>query len=221
MSSETKTRESARTEDHNSFIKRFRLKMTPADIEKLDYAYDMAKYGHQNQFRESGERYFEHVRATAIILADELGITDVDIIIAALLHDMLEDSFLLTPNRIKITFGERVATLVYSLTKPKRGDPRFTSDHERHSWYFDQLRASSMETKLIKLADRLHNMRTLGVCSLEKQKRKIAETKEVYFPFVEDVAKEYPDKASYLSVQLNAALKMFGETTQNQTQLVS
>ena len=145
MNKDTRIKEGTLQEDHDSFLKRFHLKITPAEIERLDYAYEMAKYGHRNQFRETGARYFEHLRATAIILVDELTITDVDVVIAALLHDMLEDSFLLTVPRIKITFGERVATLVATVSKPSKGDKRFSSNHERHQWYFDRLKASSPE----------------------------------------------------------------------------
>lgn len=212
MNKEARIKEGTYQEDHDSFMKRFRLKITLTETERLDYAYDMAKYGHRNQFRESGARYFEHLRATAIILIDELGVSDVDVIIAALLHDMLEDSFLLTPDRIKVTFGERVATLVSAVTKPKKSDQRFTSDHERHLWYFEKLKTASPEAKLIKLADRLQNMRTLDSCSLEKQSRKISETREVYIPLIADIAEDYPDKAGYLSLQLEVALAKLSET---------
>jgi len=215
MNKEARIREGTYQEDHSSFMRRFRLKITPADIERLDYAYDMAKYGHRNQFRESGARYFEHVRATAIVLVDELGITDVEIIIAALLHDMLEDSFLLTHDRIKVTFGERVSSLVSAVTKPKKGDPRFSSDHERHLWYFEQMRVSSPEAKLLKLADRLQNMRTLDSCSPEKQNRKIKETRDVYIPLIADIADEYPDKANYLSSQIEKTLSKLSEMIQS------
>lgn len=212
MNKEARIREGTGQEDHGSFMQRFRLKVTQTDIERLDFAYDMAKYGHRNQFRESGARYFEHVRATAIILVDELGVTDAEVIIAALLHDMLEDSFLLTPDRIKVTFGERVATLVSAVTKPKKCDLRFTSDHERHLWYFKQLKTSSPEAKLLKLADRLQNMRTLDSCSSEKQSRKITETREVYLPLIADIAEIYPNRASYLSSQLEATLTKLSAT---------
>lgn len=212
MDSEGRIKEGTCNEDHESFMKRFKLKVTPADVEKIDFAYDMAKYGHRNQFRESGARYFEHLRATAIILIDELGITDVEMIVAALLHDMLEDSFLLTPERIKITFGDRVSMLVAIVSKPKKNDPRFKSDSERHKWYFEQVAASCVEAKLLKLADRLQNMRTLGSCSLEKQRRKITETREVYFPLIADIAKEYPEKASYLSAQMEIALSKLSQS---------
>ena len=210
--SEGRIKEGTCQEDHQSFMKRFRLKVIPSDVKRIDFAYDMAKYGHRNQFRESGARYFEHLRATAIILIDELGITDVEMIIAALLHDMLEDSFLLTSERIKITFGDRVSVLVATVSKPKKNDPRFKSDVERHQWYFKQIAGSCAEAKLLKLADRLQNMRTLGSCSLEKQKRKIAETKEIYLPLITDVAKEYPEKASYLSAQMESALSKLGQS---------
>ncbi|MCX6739424.1 MAG: HD domain-containing protein [Candidatus Parcubacteria bacterium] len=198
-------------EDHKSFMQRFRLKITPSDMEKVDYAYDMAKYGHRNQFREGGDRYFEHVRATSIILIDELGITDVEVIISALLHDMLEDSFLLTPERIKITFGERTAIMVSAVTKPKKDDPRFVTNDERHAYYFNQVRSACMAVKLIKIADRLQNLRTLSVCSFEKQKRKVKETRDIYFPLLLDIAKEYPEKAEYLSTQMNIAIATLGE----------
>ncbi len=203
---EARVQEGVVGEDHDSFLKRFLLKITPSDIGRLDYAYDIAKYGHRNQFRESGARYFEHVRATAIILVDELGITDVELIMAALLHDMLEDSFLLTPDRIKITFGERVSELVSIVTKPKKSEQRFSSTHERHQWYFEQIRASNPEVKILKLADRLQNVRALSSCSPEKQRRKITETREVYLPLVADIAEKYPDKANYFSIQLESAL---------------
>jgi GTP pyrophosphokinase len=193
-------------EDHDSFLKRFRLKITPDEMARLDYAYDMAKHGHKEQFRESGARYFEHVRAATIILVDELGVTDTEIIISSLLHDMLEDSFLLTPERIKITFGERVATLVSAVTKPKKNDSRFSSDVDRHRWYFAQLKAANPEVKLLKLPDRLQNTRTLGSCSLEKQARKIKETREIYLPLISDIATIYPEQASYLETELNKAL---------------
>jgi (p)ppGpp synthase/HD superfamily hydrolase len=213
MTGKTRKKKAAPPEDHQSFLKRFNLKVTPSDIEKIDYAYEMAKYGHRNQLREGGERYFEHVRSTAIILIDELGITDVDIIIAALLHDILEDSFLLTRERIKITFGERASLLVFGVTKPEKSDPRFASNVDRHIFYDNQVKNSCIGTKLIKLADRLQNLRTLGACPKDKQRKKIQETKDVYFPLIEDVSKEYPEKAKYLLTQMNIAIAALGEVS--------
>lgn len=193
-------------EDHKSFMGRFRLKMTPDDLEKLDFAYDMAKYGHRNQFRESGERYFEHLRATSLILVDELGVTDVEMIIASLLHDMLEDSFLLNVVRIKIAFGERVAAIVDAISKPRKSDQRFGSDRERHAWYFEQIARSDVYSLIVKMADRLHNMRTLGCCSREKQRRKIDETNTVYLPLLERISQEYPKQAAILTEQFRIVI---------------
>jgi (p)ppGpp synthase/HD superfamily hydrolase len=209
VNDQAREKEGTLGEDRESFFKRFILKITPTELERLNTAYDMAKYGHQNQVRESGARYFEHVRATAIILIDELDITDVEMVIAALLHDMLEDSFLLTAERIRINFGERVAGFVSLMTKPKKNDKRFASDHERHLWYFNQLKAATPEVKLLKLADRLQNMRTLGSCSLEKRARKIKETEDIYIPFIADIDQKYPDKAKYLSIQIKTTLSNY------------
>lgn len=196
-------------ENHSSFIKRFKLKITPAELEKLDFAYVIAKYGHRNQLRESGERYFEHPRATAIILADELGITDIELIIAALLHDMLEDSFLLTPWRIKLIFGDRVSSLVSAMTKPNKNDARFNSDGERNSFYFQQLKKAGSDAKILKLADRLHNLRTLDSCLLEKRQRKAKEVKIFSLPLLNDIKEEYPKIAGYLSEKIKAAPPVF------------
>ena len=207
MHSEEDVKENPRHENRESFMARLRLKIKPGDFKILDFAYDLAKYGHRQQFRDSGARYFEHVRETAIILIEELGITDLDIIIAALLHDMLEDSFLLTFERIEIIFGTRVADLVSAVTKPKKNDPAFSSNEERHQWYFDQIRNASVEIKLIKLADRLHNMRTIEFCAPEKIGRKIQETIDVYLPLIGDLQEVYPHKAAYLSEQLDEAIR--------------
>lgn len=198
-------------EDRASFMNRLRLKITPTDLERLDYAYEMAKYGHRNQIRDSGERYFEHLRATAVILIDEIGVSDVEMIMTALLHDMLEDSFLLTTGRIKLTFGERVATLVAAVSKPRRNDPRFKSKQDRHGFYFAQLKDSCVEAKIIKLADRLQNTRTLDACSAEKQSRKTKETVDVYLPLIQDVTLEYPDKGEYFKNQFEALLSKTNE----------
>jgi len=202
-------KDDTRLENRASFMRRFILKITPLDAVKLHHAYRMAKYGHRKQLRDSGARYFDHVRSTAIILVDELGILDIDMIIGALLHDMFEDSFLLTLDLLVLIFGERVAHFVTVLSKPKKGDPRFASDSERHQYYFAQLAAAGPEVKIIKLADRLHNMRTLSFCAPEKQARKIEETRRVYFPLLADIAVKYPEPAQYLNGQLEEALAAF------------
>jgi GTP pyrophosphokinase len=193
-------------EDHVSFLRRFRLKVTPTDLKRLDMAYDMAKYGHRNQFRESGERYFEHVRNTAIILVDELGVYDVELIMAALLHDILEDSFLLKGDRTEMIFGARVAYITTMVSKLPKDDPRFATAEQRLLFYHQQIKTGNWEVKLVKLADRLHNLRTLMSCSLEKQKRKLAETKRSYLPLVRDIGADYPETAKQLEMAFRQAI---------------
>lgn len=199
------TKPVASGEDHASFLRRFRLKVTPKDLKRLDMAYDMAKYGHR-QFRESGERYFEHVRSTAIILVDELGVYDVELVMSALLHDMLEDSFLLKGDRTEMIFGARVAYITTTVSKLPKDDPRFTTAKQRLLFYHQQIKNGNWEVKLVKLADRLHNLRTLMSCSPEKQRRKLAETKRHYLPLIRHLASEYPDTASQLEQSFRQAI---------------
>ena len=205
----TNVKSNGTIENRQSFMKRFRLKITPEEMSRLDFAYDMAKYGHREQSRESGVRYFEHLRETALILVDELGITDIDLVIAALLHDMLEDNFLLDQDRISLTFGKRVAYIVSVVTKPKKADKRFASDAARPQWYFEQIFSASVDAKIVKLADRLQNMRTLEFCAPAKQARKAEETKKIYYPLLDDITKAYPEVAEYFRTQLREALERF------------
>src|ERR1035437_1960077 len=123
MNEDARKKEGTCGENHKRFLNIFCLKISPTEMEKLDFAYNLAKYGHRNQRRETNARYFEHVRSTAIILAEEFGIFDVEIIIAALLHDIIEDSFILTEKWTKTIFGERVALLISAVTKPSEDDP--------------------------------------------------------------------------------------------------
>lgn len=168
-------------ENHRSFLDRVRWKVSLQELKMIDFAYDLAKYGHghKNQMRESGERYFEHCRATALILIDEFRIFNAEIIEAGLLHDILEDSFLLTYDRIELVFGVRVARIVESLTKhPDKPAAQYVEQIKGEANY------SGLGVLYVKLADRLHNLRTLGACSPEKQRRKIEETKTFYLPLV-------------------------------------
>jgi len=198
-------------EDHSSFLKRFKLKVTPTDLKRLDMAYDVAKYGHRNQFRESGERYFEHVRGTAIILVDELEVYDVELVMSALLHDMLEDSFLLKGDRTEMIFGARVAYITATVSKPAKDDPRFSTAKQRLLFYHQQIKNGNWEVKLVKLADRLHNLRALMSCSLDKQRRKLAETKKIYLPLIRDISGEYSEAAEKLETAFRQALTQLQE----------
>ena len=149
---------------------------TETEMKDIEAAYFFCKYAHRGQRRDDGRRYFDHPRAVAWILVDELCIDDVAVVIIALLHDLQEDSFIMTEERIEINFGRVVTLGVRNMSKNTSAKdnywPRFMT--------FAQWREV-----ICKLADRLHNLRTLGACTTEKQRRKIAETKSVIYPMFE------------------------------------
>ncbi len=147
------------------------------EMGQIEAAYFFSKYAHRGQTRESGIRYFEHPRAVAWILFDELHIVDWQIIAVALLHDIIEDSFIMKVQRLEINFGKTVAMDVKYLSKSKE-----LSDIKYWQRFYI---VNSWRAVVCKLADRLHNLRTLSVCSEEKQLRKISETEQFVFPLFE------------------------------------
>jgi GTP diphosphokinase / guanosine-3',5'-bis(diphosphate) 3'-diphosphatase len=151
-----------------------------ADEDLLNRAYVYAMKAHGSQTRASGEAYFNHPLEVAAILADMK--LDSATIVAALLHDTIEDTEA-THQDIKDKFGDEIANLVDGLTKIKKLDlvTRETSQAENLR---KLLLAMSKDVRvlLIKLADRLHNMRTLGHMALEKQQRIAHETMDIYAP---------------------------------------
>ncbi len=151
-----------------------------ADIQLITRAYELAQEYHSGQLRKSGEPFITHPLEVAIILADIE--TDQVSIIAALLHDVIEDTELKYED-IKKEFGEKIADIINGVTKLDK--IVFSSLEEKQ---VENLRkmiiAMSEDVRIIivKLADRLHNMRTLSALSKEKKKLKAIETLEVYAP---------------------------------------
>ena len=144
------------------------------EMEQIEASYFFSKYAHRGQTRHSGIRYFEHPRAVAWILFNELHITDWRIISEALLHDIIEDSFIMRVKRLEINFGKKVAMDVKYLSK--------SEDLSNEEYWQRFFIVGSWRAVVCKLADRLHNLRTLGDAPLEKQVRKLAETRAVVYP---------------------------------------
>ncbi|MGM0378837.1 MAG: RelA/SpoT family protein [Bacillota bacterium] len=150
------------------------------DIEIIKEAYEFGKEAHQGQKRKSGEDFFIHPINVTLILA-ELKM-DEETIISALLHDVVEDTSI-TEKEIKNKFGERVALLVDGVTK--LGTIHYDTKEELQAENLRKMflaMAEDIRVIMIKLADRLHNMRTLEYMPEHKKKEKARETLEIYAP---------------------------------------
>ncbi|MBX3313517.1 MAG: bifunctional (p)ppGpp synthetase/guanosine-3',5'-bis(diphosphate) 3'-pyrophosphohydrolase [Actinobacteria bacterium] len=146
----------------------------------ISQAYDLAASAHRGQSRKSGEPYIHHPLSVAKIVAD-LGLDDVTVA-AALLHDSVEDTGV-TLQQVADAFGDDVAWIVDGVTKLDR--VQFDSKAEQQAATMRKMlvaMAKDLRVLMIKLADRLHNMRTLGAMAPEKQIRIARETLDVYAP---------------------------------------
>ncbi|MFI1414624.1 RelA/SpoT family protein [Streptomyces sp. NPDC020707] len=152
-----------------------------ADLDPLRRAYVLAESSHRGQMRKSGEPYITHPLAVTLILA-ELG-AETTTLTASLLHDTVEDTDV-TLDQVREEFGEEVRYLVDGVTKLEKVDYGAAAEPET---FRKMLVATGSDVRVmsIKLADRLHNMRTLGVMRPEKQERIAKVTKDVLIPLAE------------------------------------
>ena len=169
---------------YNELIASIKKYHPSTDITMIQKAYETAREAHKDQKRKSGEPYIIHPLCVAIILADlEL---DKETIVAGLLHDAVEDTWM-TCDEITREFGPEVALLVDGVTKI--GQLSYSKD--KVELQAESLRkmflamAKDIRVILIKLADRLHNMRTLQYMTPEKQKEKARETMDIYAPIAQ------------------------------------
>ena len=152
-----------------------------SDMDLVRRAYAYAEKAHENQKRKSGDPYFSHPCAVAVILADLM--LDAPTIAAGLLHDCVEDVESVTDQGIRDMFGQDVALLVDGVTKLTRQN--FASREEAQNETLRKMflaMAKDIRVVLIKLADRLHNMRTIQFQREQKQKDISVETMEIYAP---------------------------------------
>ena len=182
----------------------------PMDYARIRTAYEVAREAHKDQKRRDGSPYVTHCVAAADIAVD-MGL-DEDSIVAALLHDVIEDTAL-THADIARQFGDAVADIVEGVTKLTR--VQYTSKEDEQ---MENLRkmlmamAKDIRVILIKIADRLHNMRTMDYQTPEKQRSKSLETMEIYAPIahrlgiqkakweLEDLSLRYLDPAGYKEI---------------------
>lgn len=177
------------------------------DIPLIRKAYEFSAKAHRGQFRQSRKPYLEHCLEVAFILAEQH--LDSATIAAGLLHDVVEDTDV-SIQQVREAFGDEIATLVDGVTKI--GELKFKSLEEEQAEYFRKMLLSMAEdirVIIIKLADRLHNMRTLDSLDKAKQKKIAQETREVYAPLahrfgmarikweLEDLSLKYLDPAAY------------------------
>jgi GTP pyrophosphokinase len=191
--------------------------LKPEDVSQLESAYHFSEAAHQGQFRQSGEPYISHPLAVANILAEWH--LDSQALTAALLHDVMEDTAV-TKLEISRKFGKPVAELVDGVSKLDKIE--FESQEKAQAENFRKMllaMARDVRVILIKLADRLHNMRTLEAVGPAKRRRVARETLEIYAPIanrlglnsiyqeLEDLSFKYlyPDRYAVLAKAVKAA----------------
>ncbi len=154
--------------------------LKPKDVARLAEAYRFSEAAHSGQTRQSGDPYISHPMAVAEILADWH--LDGQTLMAALLHDVTEDTSV-TKDEISDTFGKPVAELVDGVSKLDKIEFQSAADAQAEN-FRKMLLAMARDVRviLIKLADRLHNMRTLGAVAPAKRRRIARETMEIYAP---------------------------------------
>lgn len=167
-------------EDYKQLIYLLSSYLSDEEIEKVEKSFNFAESAHHGQMRVSGEPYILHPLEVAKILGDLR--MDADTIVSAILHDVLEDTPI-PKHDIENLFGHKVAELVDGVSKLQK--IKFTSKEEAQAENFRKMliaTAKDVRVIIVKLADRLHNMRTLDSLARPKQKRIAKETLEIYAP---------------------------------------
>ncbi len=175
-----RTAGSASADELKEVLNAYRARHPKADTTLITRAYEVAEVAHRGQSRRSGDPYIQHPVAVATILAD-LGLDDITIA-AALLHDAVEDTGVSLDDIVK-DFGAEVAAIVDGVTKLDRVS--FDSKEAQQAATMRKMlvaMAKDIRVLLIKLADRLHNMRTIAAMPIENQHRTAQETLDVYAP---------------------------------------
>ena len=167
-------------EELSPLLTAYKSRHPKGSVALINTAYEMARSAHANQNRSSGELYINHPIAVARIVAD-IGLDEVSIV-AALLHDAVEDTEI-TISDVESNFGSEVSAIVDGVTKLER--LQFDSKEAQQAATMRKMlvaMARDLRVLMIKLADRLHNMRTIAAVPHEKQQRVAQETLDIYAP---------------------------------------
>lgn len=172
-------------EKKQQLFRSVKQRLTGKQFQVVKLAFEVANHAHSKQKRKSGEPYITHPTEVAIIIADWK--LDEQTIAGALLHDVVEDTDITKADLIQI-FGQHISELVDGVTKLEK--LHFESEEVAHAEYFRKVAlamAKDIRVILIKLADRLHNMRTLASMSLIKRRQVALETMEIYAPIANKI----------------------------------
>lgn len=164
---------------YRQLLRAIKVPMDESDRQKIRKAYEIAVQAHSTQRRKSGEPYILHPIAVARICAEEIGLGPTAIV-CALLHDVVEDTDV-TLEDIRLQFGERIAAIVDGLTKLDAAYEVESPQAENFKKVLSTL-VDDVRVVLIKMADRLHNLRTIGSMAPHKQMKIAAETNFIYAP---------------------------------------
>jgi (p)ppGpp synthase/HD superfamily hydrolase len=193
----TKTRE-----NYQSFMERCEVFFPHHECVRISVAYKLGKFHHRAQTRvdeldEQGKpvRYFEHLRRTALILMDELALSEPDMVIAALLHDSIEDTRMV-PEEIALVFGAEISHRVMLMSKkPKQG-------------YVQRLiEVGDWKVWTVKGCDRLDNNRSLPLSRPEFRLKQVKETREIYYPLMDMLCDKAPSEQRDKVARLRSLLR--------------
>tara|TARA_B100000745_G_C20027274_1_gene349544 strand:+ start:140 stop:748 length:609 start_codon:yes stop_codon:yes gene_type:complete len=182
------------------------MEMKPRAVLDIKTAYEFSKHGHAKQFRDDGRRYFDHPKSAAWTYIYEYGGRSKRIIIGLLLHDMLEDSFLLMPYNLKRNFGKNVACDMRAVTKLPKGK-------ETTEQYLRRVIAQGPYAIAEKLFDRLDNVRDLADVTAKKRAEQIEETEQYHLrlliPALAAFGGKWEKMATWLDEKIREAIASY------------
>ena len=184
------------------FFQHLSQKLSSEELRKIYDAYWLSKVTHRGQFRDDGTRYFEHPKDVAAILFKECGIYDPNMIIVLLLHDAFEDTYL-PKDVVETIFGDYVYTHIQLLSKSVKVLIEATGElkeTKKRLNYYLEIANGGDQLIAEKTCDRIGNLRTMGIWSVEKREAYIKESEEILLPMISKT--RYPQIALLLQLEI-------------------